>query len=41
VGVYDPETVDRLPAVDAAGLPVPDNRVILAEEISVDQEIRD
>jgi hypothetical protein len=41
VGVYGPETMDRLPAVDAAGRPVPDNRVVLVEEISVDQEIRD
>jgi hypothetical protein len=41
VGVYVPETVERLPAVDAASLPVRDNRVILVEEISVDQEIRD
>jgi hypothetical protein len=35
VGIYDPETVDRLPAVDAAGRPVPDNRVVLAEEIEI------
>jgi hypothetical protein len=35
VGVYEPETVERLPAVDAAGLSVPDNRVILAEEIGI------
>ncbi len=37
VGVYDPETAERLPAVDAAGLPIRDNRVVLTEEI----EIRD
>jgi hypothetical protein len=41
VGVYDPETANRLPAVDAAGRPIPDDRVILVEVISVDQEIRD
>lgn len=35
VGIYDPETVDRLPAVDAAGRPVSDNRVVLAEEIEM------
>ncbi len=38
VGVYDPATVDRLPAVDAAGLPVRDDRVILAEEIEIRDE---
>ena len=38
VGAYDPATVDRLPAVDAAGLPVRDNRVILAEEIEIRDE---
>ena len=35
VGVYNPGTVDRLPAVDAAGHPVPDDRVILGEEIEI------
>ncbi len=35
-GVYDPETADRLPAVDAAGHPVPDGRVILAEEMEIE-----
>jgi len=38
VGVYEPETVERLPAVDATGLPVPDNRVVLAEEIEIRDE---
>ena len=38
VGVYDPETVDRLPAVDAAGRPVRDDRVILVEEIEIRDE---
>jgi hypothetical protein len=38
VGIYDPETVDRLPAVDAAGRPVPDDRVVLAEEIKIGDE---
>jgi hypothetical protein len=38
VGIYDPETVDRLPAVDAAGRPIPDNRVVLAEEIEIGDE---
>jgi hypothetical protein len=38
VGVYDPETMDRLPAVDAAGRAVPDDRVILAEEIEIRDE---
>jgi hypothetical protein len=38
VGVYDPETVDRLLAVDAAGLPIRDNRVVLAEEIEIRDE---
>jgi len=33
VGVYAPETMERLPAVDAAGNPVRDNRVILVEGI--------
>jgi len=35
VGIYDPQTMHRLPAIDAAGLPVRDNRVILAEEIEM------
>ena len=35
VGIYDPQTVDRLPAIDAAGLPVRDNRVVLTEEIEI------
>jgi len=35
VGVYHPETMERLPAVDATGLPVRDNRVVLAEEIEI------
>jgi len=35
VGVYHPETMERLPAVDATGLPVGDNRVVLAEEIEI------
>jgi hypothetical protein len=38
VGVYDPATVDRLPAVDAAGLPIRDNRVVLTEEIEIEDE---
>ena len=33
VGLYDPQTLDRLPAVDATGNPVRDNRVVLVEEI--------
>ena len=32
-GVYDPGTVARLEAVDAAGHPLPDNRLILPMEI--------
>jgi len=31
--VYDPGTVARLEAVDAAGHPLPDNRLILPMEI--------
>jgi hypothetical protein len=38
VGIYDPGTMDRLPAVDAAGRPVPDDRVVLAEEIKIGDE---
>ena len=38
VGLYDPETLDRLPAVDAAGNPVRDNRVVLVEEMEIRDE---
>jgi len=32
LGVYDPQTADRLAAVGPDGTPVADNRVILYEE---------
>ena len=33
VGLYDPQTLDRLPPIDATGNPVRDNRIVLVEEI--------
>jgi hypothetical protein len=33
VGVYDPQTMERLPVVDADGQACPDGRLILPEEI--------
>jgi len=38
VGIYDPATVDRLPAIDAEGLPIRDNRIVLTEEIEIRDE---
>ena len=36
VGLTNPDTGERLPAVDAAGNPLPDNRYIFAETIKID-----
>jgi hypothetical protein len=35
IGWYDPTTVIRLPAIDAAGATLPDGRVILPETIDI------
>ena len=36
VGWYDAATVQRLTAVDAAGLPAPDNLLVLPVDVQVD-----
>ena len=35
LGIYDPQTADRLTAVGPDGAPVADDRVILDEEVEV------
>jgi hypothetical protein len=36
VGLTDPDTTERLPAVDAAGRALPDRRYIFSETVKID-----